>query len=354
MKRLLDNVTSQYVEAANRLLPKRNRRRIVAFVESYDDVAFWRLLLDEFENGSRYFQIMLPCKCGLTKGKKSALRSCMEHIGLGKYMIACVDSDYDWLLQGATGTSAEIINNPYVIQTYTYAIENYRCYSGSLHNICVQCTLNDRRIIDFQAFMELYSVAVYPLFVWNVWFYRKRRHSEFSMQDMSIDIRIKSVDLRNPQNVIISVSNRVNRKIKYLKTNYPEAIPEIEALNEELKQMGVKENDTYLYLQGHSLVENVILRLLTPVCTKLRQERETDIRRLALHDQQYRNEISAYQHSQMDIAEALRKNTNYRDCELYDRMREDLNSFLSMLPERGIEQEQDSEDLKTAYEHKES
>ena len=73
MKRLLDNVTSQYVEAANRLLPKRNRRRIVAFVESYDDVAFWRLLLDEFENGSRYFQIMLPSAD--PQEKEIALRS---------------------------------------------------------------------------------------------------------------------------------------------------------------------------------------------------------------------------------------------------------------------------------------
>ena len=76
-----------------------------------------------------------------TKGKKSALRSCIEHNGLGKSLIACVDSDYDWLLQGVTQTSREIISNPYVIQTYAYAIENYQCWAGSLHQICVQCTL---------------------------------------------------------------------------------------------------------------------------------------------------------------------------------------------------------------------
>ena len=33
-------------------------------------------------------------------------------------MIACVDSDYDYLLQGATHTSRYIINNKYVFHTY--------------------------------------------------------------------------------------------------------------------------------------------------------------------------------------------------------------------------------------------
>jgi len=97
MKRLTDNISSRYFEAADRLLPSKRRGRIVAFVESYDDVSFWRLLLDEFETPDHYFQIMLPNRGGLTKGKKSALRSCIEHNGLGKNLIACVDSDYDWL-----------------------------------------------------------------------------------------------------------------------------------------------------------------------------------------------------------------------------------------------------------------
>ncbi|MBP5646662.1 MAG: DUF4435 domain-containing protein [Bacteroidaceae bacterium] len=353
MKRLIDNVNSRYVEAANRLLPDRKRGRIIAFVESYDDVAFWRLLLDEFENDSWYFQIMLPDKGGLTKGKKSALRSCIEHRNLGKYMIACVDSDYDWLLQGATNASKEILSNPYVIQTYTYAIENYQCYSGSLHNICVQCTLNDRRIVDFEAFMEMYSIAVYPLFVWNIWFYRKRLHNLFSMQDLNVDIRLKTVDIKHPQNAIIATSDRVRRKINSLAASHPDAIAEVEAISKELSGLGVREKETYLYLQGHHLVENVILKLLTPVCTRLRQERESDIRRYAVHDQQYRNEISAYQHSQMGIVEALRKNTHYRECELYEKMREDMRRFLSMLPERGGEQQQDSKDLQPADNHKE-
>ena len=353
MKRLTDNINSRYFEAADRLLPNKRRGRIIAFVESYDDVSFWRLLLDEFETPEHYFQIMLPNRGGLTKGKKSALRSCIEHNGLGKNLIACVDSDYDWLLQGVTQTSKEIISSPYVIQTYAYAIENYQCWAGSLHQICVQCTLNDHRLIDFNAFMELYSKAVYPLFVWNVWFYRKKLHNQFSMQDLNIDIRLKSVDVRRPQGAIIGVQERVARKLRWLESHYADAIPEIAALREELTAMGVTEDKTYLFLQGHHLMENVILKLLLPVCTVLRQEREAEIRRFAVHDQQYRNELSAYQHSQIGLTEAIRKNTHYRECELYQRMGNDVREFLSMLPEGRSDDKKDAENLKTANQHQE-
>ena len=353
MKRLTDNINSRYFEAADKLLPSKRRGRIVAFVESYDDVSFWRLLLDEFETQDHYFQIMLPNRGGLTKGKKSALRSCIEHKGLGTNLIACVDSDYDWLLQGTTQTSREIISSPYVIQTYTYAIENYQCWAGSLHQLCVQCTLNDHRLIDFNSFMELYSKAVYPLFVWNVWFYRKKLHNEFSMQDLNLEIRLKSVDVRRPQGTLIGVTERVNHKVRWMESHHPEAISEVAELKKELTAMGVREDNAYLFLQGHHLVENVILKLLTPVCTILRQEREAEIRRFAVHNQQYRNELSAYQHSQMTLAEAIRKNTHYRECELYGRMREDVRNFLVMLPKGGGDDKQDTENLQSANQHQE-
>ena len=100
-------------------------------------------------------------------------------------------------------------------------------------------------------------------------------------------------------------------------------------------------------------MENVILKLLMPVCTVLRQEREAEINRLAVHNQQYRNELSAYQHSQMGLSEAIRKNTHYRGCELYERMRQDVREFLVMLPEGGGDDKQDAENLQSAHQHQE-
>ena len=99
---LKHNLTSAYLDAARKLSPKRARRRIVAYVESYDDIAFWRTLLSEFENEERYFQVMLPSATSLAKGKKMVLMNTLNTSELGRSLIACVDSDYDFLLQGAT------------------------------------------------------------------------------------------------------------------------------------------------------------------------------------------------------------------------------------------------------------
>ena len=121
-KRLSENLSSLYIGAANKLKPKCSRRKIIAYVESYDDISFWRTLLGEYENETRYFEVMLPSKTTLAKGKKSVL---MNELGpqLGQNMIACVDSDYDYLLQGATHTSRYIINNKYV---FSYLCICYR------------------------------------------------------------------------------------------------------------------------------------------------------------------------------------------------------------------------------------
>ena len=124
-KGLQGYINSQYFEAANALKSKRARRRIVAYVESYDDIYFWRTVLSEFENDKRYFEVMLPSKTGLSRGKKSVLMNFLEGEPLGRDMIACVDADFDYLLQGATAQSQKVLESPYVFHTYVYAIENY-------------------------------------------------------------------------------------------------------------------------------------------------------------------------------------------------------------------------------------
>jgi hypothetical protein len=68
MKRLTDNINSRYFEAADRLLPGKRRGRIIAFVESYDDVFFWRSVLQDFETEKLQFEVMLPSRRTLSKG----------------------------------------------------------------------------------------------------------------------------------------------------------------------------------------------------------------------------------------------------------------------------------------------
>lgn len=326
---LRDNLTSSYFSAANKLYSKKVRRRIIAYVESYDDVAFWRTLLEEFEDDEHYFQVMLPSATSLAKGKKMVLMNTLNTAELGKSLIACVDSDYDFLLQGVTNTSRKINRSKYIFQTYTYAIENYHCFADSLHEVCVQATLNDRPLLNFNAYLKHYSEIVYPLFLWNIWFYRQRDTYTFPMYDFHACTALREISLRHPERSLETVERQVNAKLSELKSRFPRSISQVNELSSQLKELGLLPETAYLYMQGHHVMDNVVMKLVVPVCTALRREREQDIKRLAGHNEQFRNELTCYQNSQINVEIMLKKNIAYKKLYHYDWLREDIRKYLA-------------------------
>lgn len=325
---LRNNLTSGYLEAAARLSPRKQRRRIVAYVESYDDVAFWRALLSEFEDETRYFQVMLPSSTSLAKGKKTVLMNTLDTEQLGRSLIACVDSDYDFLMQGSTATSRKINENPYILQTYGYAIESYLCYAESLHEVCVRATLNDRHVMDFPDFLRRYSQTVYPLFLWNVWFYRSHDTKSFPIHDLSETTRLKDISLNRPEQMLDDVARRVRARLLKLQNKHPKLKKKVEALGPQLEPLGLTPDTTYLYMQGHHIMDNVVQKLLVPVCTQLRREREAEIKRLSLHSEQLRNELTSYENSLTNVSLMLKKNDAYKELFLYQWMRRDVQALL--------------------------
>ena len=322
--RLKDQLNSRYFEAANALRAKQARRRIVAYVESYDDIFFWRTVLSRFENEQRYFEVMLPSHQKLERGKKAALSA-----GLGEALIACVDADYDYLLQGSTPLSKRMLESPYVFHTYAYAIESLQCYASSLHDVCVAVTLNDHRIFDFADYLRQYSEAIFPLFVWSVWFYRTGRHNKFSLSDFNRIIDPGGFNVLDPEPSLIHLRRKVNTKIRQLQAEYPNNKEEYLTLKEQIKSLGVTAQTTYLYIQGHHLFDTVVVPIMNKVCNRLRQERQDEIARTARHHTQRQNEMSCYEHSLMDIRQTLKKNMGYMVTEQFLRIQQDIEQFLT-------------------------
>ncbi|NDV84252.1 DUF4435 domain-containing protein [Bacteroides sp. 51] len=330
-QRLKDNISSSYFDAAHKLYPRKTRRKIIAYVESYEDVGFWKELLAEFETDERYFQVMLPSATTLSKGKKMVLMNTLNTSELGKSLIACVDSDYDFLMQDKTASSRKINGNKYIFQTYAYAIENYRCYAESLHNVVVQSTLNDRHLVDFNRFFQRYSEIAYPLFLWTIWFYRNHDTHTFPMFDFNLVVRLHQVRLRNPYLSLDEMEKRVHTKLAEFERKYPDLKPKVTALGRELQELGLHPDNTYLYIQGHHIMDNVVMKLLIPICTVLRRQREDEIKRLAGHNEQYRNELTSYQNSQLNIGVMLKRNTGYKSLFLYQWLHDDLERFIKEL-----------------------
>ena len=327
-KRLTDNINSQYFEAINKMTPKKARRRIVVYVESYDDVFFWRSVLGRYEDDKLTFDIMLPSRnLHLDRGKKAAISNMLK--GVGRDMIACVDADYDYILQGATEMSRQMLENPYIFHTYAYAIENFQCYAKGLHETCVMVTLNDHRIFNFERFLQSYSQTIWPLFVWHVVFLQRRKMTmHFDMCEFNKVVVLPSVRIQNPKWAIEYLSKKVRAKVFQLERRFPklkDALPETERM---LRDLGINDNNTYLYIQGHHLFDLVVSPVVQTVCDILRNEQENDIRDRAVHSEQARTEIACYENSLGKVKMMMKKNTYYQFSPEFQKILADVERYL--------------------------
>lgn len=332
-KRLRDNISSRYFEAANRLNSKAARRKIVAYVESYDDVYFWRTVLAPLESDKMFFQITLPTRAThLERGKKAVLMSLLaDKVGAG--MIACVDADYDYLVQGRSYTSQAVLNNPYVFHTYAYAIENLQCYAPSLHETCVAITLNDHQIFDFEEFFKQFSQTVFPLFVWSIWYYRTPNYGEFTITSFLRVIELGNFRIDYVGEMLHNLRRKVDKKVEYLQHRNPDARQSYQQVKEDLKRLGVTPDTTYLYIQGHHLFNKVVVPMLNKVCDRLVRERENEINHQSMHSTQRKNELSCYTNSLGDVVEMLKKSNGYMASEPFKWMEADLRHFVAHLLE---------------------
>lgn len=327
-KRLTDNINSQYFEAINKMTSKKARRRIVVYVESYDDVFFWRSVLGRYEDDKLTFDIMLPSRNQhLDRGKKAAISNMLK--GVGRDMIACVDADYDYILQGATEMSRQMLENPYIFHTYAYAIENFQCYAKGLHETCVMVTLNDHRIFNFERFLQSYSQTIWPLFVWHVVFLQRRKMTmHFDMCEFNKVVVLPSVRIQNPKWAIEYLSKKVRAKMFQLERRFPklkDALPETERM---LRDLGINDNNTYLYIQGHHLFDLVVSPVVQTVCDILRNEQENDIRDRAVHSEQARTEIACYENSLGKVKMMMKKNTYYQFSPEFQKILADVERYL--------------------------
>ena len=310
------------------MTPKKARRRIVVYVESYDDVFFWRSVLGRYEDDKLTFDIMLPSRnLHLDRGKKAAISNMLK--GVGRDMIACVDADYDYILQGATEMSRQMLENPYIFHTYAYAIENFQCYAKGLHETCVMVTLNDHRIFNFERFLQSYSQTIWPLFVWHVVFLQRRKMTmHFDMCEFNKVVVLPSVHIQNPKWAIEYLSKKVRAKMFQLERRFPklkDALPETERM---LRDLGINDYNTYLYIQGHHLFDLVVSPVVQTVCDILRNEQENDIRDRAVHSEQARTEIACYENSLGKVKMMMKKNTYYQFSPEFQKILADVERYL--------------------------
>lgn len=324
---LLDNLNSDLLAAYTALLPKGSAQQVLVYVESHDDISFWRSILLPFEKKGVNFDIQLPSQDTLEKGKTAVLEFADR---VGPNLILCVDSDYDYLLEETTKTSKLINQNPYIFQTYAYSIENLKCYSESLHLICTQSSKNDRKVFDFNDLMHRYSLVVYKLFLWSVHFSLKQDTTSFILTEFCETIKIlDKVEVSdNFNSAFEGLKIRVTEKLHELETNYPNDVNEVELLATKLKSLGVFDVNTYLFIKGHTIKDKVVLVFLNPIVRHLKDEKEEEIKTKAKHNEELKNQLNLYKNQTISISLTLENNTEFKTCPLYLKIEGDLNRYV--------------------------
>ena len=312
------------------LPPEDNRYLVNVYVEGYEDVAFWRGIFDHFHNPYLRFEISVPNRDDLPKGKKILL-SMLDNVDKER-VILCVDSDFDYLFDGSTEQSRKVLTADNMFHTYTYATENYLCYAPSLRNVCVKATKNDTRIFDFERFMAEYSKVIYPLFLWYVHSAQLSTESIFTLAEFRASVRLGYVDIRhNGENTLAWLQRNVERRRIALEHDNPNICQEVYILADKLQKRGVEQDNCYLFMQGHTLMDHVVMPLLSSVCDKLRQLSVAKIHGSKVEDVALKNELQNYTNTLRSIRDVLLDNENYTSCPLYKRLRDDIQEYLDVM-----------------------
>ena len=304
------------------------KRLVTVMVEGYEDVAFWRGIFDRYESDKVTFEITVPLRKDLAKGKKTLLGQADK---CGPNTILCMDSDFDYLFADQTEQAAEINSSPFMFHTYVYSTENYICYAPSLHNICVKATKNDTKIFDFEEFLADYSRTIYPAFLWYAYSAQSGMQRAFTLLDFKSTVRIGYLDTeRNGADTIAWLGRQVARRVVSLAEQYPQMAERMPAFERALLSRGVTPDNVYLFMHGHTLMDNVVMVALNAVCDKLRLMAGNKITNSAREGLSLANELSNYNNSLCNVRDALLFNENYKQCFLYKKLQSDIEQFLEI------------------------
>ncbi len=310
----------------SRLEARPGQRLVEVHVEGYDDVAFWRGVFDDFESERVTFEISVPPRPDLAKGKRVVMDLIPES---GPTLLLCVDSDFDYLFGGRTPQSKRVLGAKYLFHTYAYATENYVCWAPALHSVCTKATKNDTRIFDFERFLGEYSRVIYPAFAWYAWSASAGDEHIFKLIDFKNTVRLNYLEVRDNGSATLDwLRGNVQRRVGSLEHHYPQWTGEVKHFVKDVCSDDATPENTYLFMHGHTLLDNVVMPMLNAVCEKLKQMANDRIQTSAQRGVAFSNEVSNYRNALVSVRDTLVYNETYKDCPLYKRLHGDIAAML--------------------------
>lgn len=282
----------------------------VVLVEGKSDVLFWGNVLSKFcpNQFEIYPYINYP---SFESSSKSAL---MKHYSgfVDKDFIICVDSDYDYLLR------KETINHPFIFHTYVHSVESYQCYAPSLPTILQTFLDTEGSDFDFVDLMARYSSIIYPLLVYSL--FSMHTDGEFDADNCSKEIGFEII--RDINADLENLLQKVKGQCVIYGAKY-DLLPEFIAFKESILALGLTEQNAYLFIRGHDLLDKVVVKFLINIANPLRRA-EFDRRK----EGDDKEKLAQYNEhlKKNNFWKLLKNNTNFTDCVFFQKIENDLRT----------------------------
>ena len=119
------------------------------------------------------------------------------------------------------------------------------------------------------------------------------------------------------------------KREEMLRRRNPKMIEPMKEFEEQLRGRGLTPENAYLFMHGHTLMDNVVMILLNSVCEKLRAMSIAKITASKKQGVALKNEMANYTNSLRSIRDVLLDNENYTKCALYKRLERDIERYIA-------------------------
>lgn len=224
----------------------------------------------------------------------------------------CIDSDYDYLRQ------IPELNNQFILQTYVYAVENYRCYAPSLSNVLKNAVALPDTHINFEQFFVEYSKIIHELLIYSI-LAEDTEGVNFSANEcaqiVALPQHIEDLDI-----ILDNIKLKINPHLQTLKGIFSTTF---DAKKEAFTQLGMTESNAYLFLQCHKLLDNVAKPLLDFYFNKLKNQHIKTLNEIK-NDNDRKEQIIAYTSQLNNTKLALLNNSDFQDCPFFLKLQDDI------------------------------
>ncbi len=263
---LIQGASSAYINAQNALRSKRALPEVYVYVEGLDDVAFWKECLRPFSTNYSFKVSQLRKPDGSIAEGKRHLIDCIGVQSLGPNKYLAVDADYDWIIDeyrpspSSTSISNDIRKNPYILHTFLYSIENYKCHplcvAGMMDKIAG--TSNEEEILRF---FGTFSNAMSELFLLHL-VSIECCDGKYTLKDFKKDVDTLTFE-KDTMELDKGSGSYVSQRLWEMQDYVQEKRLRIEGYRQKLKELGFDESKYFLLMQGH-IVENILVKKHLP------------------------------------------------------------------------------------------